>query len=941
VDRSEGVAAADRFAGPGLDGSLGLPPGSGLEASRAIACAPTLADAYKALLPALCSQLGCTVSRLWACDHSAGELVAVDLWAGGLDRLAAIQRWAAHVPSGDLPPVLFGERCPRGVGLAGHCWSAGSLLVVEVGGSEEVLRQPHSLCELGLRGALALPLEGREEVLAVITAFYEQPVIVDARQAELLTLLGRALGAVLEARRQGAGTLERLRRQAVVLGAARAVGAAEGYEETIRMLAASAVPGLADLCMIDLLEPDGSLRRVAAVHADPHKAELVAELRRRYPPDPGSEHPAGQVIATGRSSWSARMSTDLLTRSTRDARHLEIATALGMQSYLCVPLRAGEEVLGSITLVSAGSGRVFTRADLGMAEQLAAQVAGALARVRRQERRRRGDERARARARALRALAGELSAAGSLSEALEAVLRSRECSLGASASGLGVHEGGGRLLRVTFAGRVRPEIAGRYHLLELDAPVPIADSVAHGREVVIEDYARADKRYLAVSSDALPDVRASVIEPLRAQDGTVLGALGLIFDHPRSFDAAELAMARAVAATVATATARIDQSEREHEVATALQEQLLSLRGRGMAAALDAVYRPAATVPRIGGDWYTVGRCAGGRRMAVSVGDVVGHGLRAAATMSQLRSALEAAALADPSPEAVLALLDRYARTVPGAQFATVAYGVLDAEKHTFEYACAGHPHPLLVGSDGQVRWLGEGRRPALALDAAPGAVEPAGRVTVAPGSLLVLYTDGLVERHQLAMQDALDRLAAAAARCLLLPVGAACEELVQSVAPNGDYEDDIVVLAIRPVGSCASCHVDCLAAAPEEVAGVRRRLAGWLGKLGVSSALTERVIVAMGEAVNNAIEHGSELDSGRTVAIEAFVTPDGLSLTVSDTGRWDKDSHASRREQGRGRGLRVLDALCDQVEIIRRARGTRVTMSFHGRDLPLPTKSR
>lgn len=827
--------------------------------------------------------------------------------------------------------MLFGDRCPRGVGLAGHCWAAGAPLALEVGSSPEVLRQPDSLLKLNLRGALAIPLEGRDDVLAVISAFYERALVLEEADVRLLALLGSSLGAVLDARRDGAGTLEQLRRQVVVLGASQAVGAAEGYEETIRMLAASAVPGLADLCMIDLLEPDGSLRRVAAVHADPQKAELVAELRRRYPPDPSSEHPAGQVIATGRSVWSATMSADFLMRATRDARHLEIATALGVQSYLCVPLRDAEEVLGAITLISAGSGRVFTRADLGSAEQLATQVAGALGRARRQERRRRASARQRARARALSALAGELSAASSVREALEAVLSSRECSLGAKATALGVFEGSRRLLRVTFAGQVRADIAERYHLLELDAQIPIAEAVAGGREVVVDDYAHVDERYRPVAEDALPDVRASLIEPLRSHDGAVLGALGLIFDRPRGFDAAELQMARAVAATVATAIVRIDQSEREHEIATALQEQLLSLRGRGTAAALDAVYRPAATVPRIGGDWYTASRLPAGRRMAVSVGDVVGHGLRAAATMSQLRSALEAAALAAPAPEAVLELLDRYARTVGGAQFATVAYGVLDAQRATFRYACAGHPYPLLVEPDGGVRWLQDGRRPALALAAETGAAAPAGCVRLRPGSLLVLYSDGLIERHHLPAERSLAHLAAGAAACLQLPVGSVCERLIEHMEGAQPYEDDVVVMALRPVGSCASCHVDCVAAAPEEVAAARFRLGAWLDGLGVPPAVAERIGACLSEALNNAIEHGSERDPERSVAIEAFAQAGRLSLTVSDTGRWGRQPRGRNGERGheRGRGLKLIGALCDELHSFRRARGTRVTMSF------------
>ncbi|MHB8670285.1 MAG: SpoIIE family protein phosphatase [Acidimicrobiales bacterium] len=146
----------------------------------------------------------------------------------------------------------------------------------------------------------------------------------------------------------------------------------EGYERLARL----AVPFLADLCLIDVAEADG-IRRVAAAHADPARAELVRELS-RYEPDLAGEHPAARVIRTGRAERSPEMAADFLRTTTRGPDHLRIVRALGFTSYVCVPLAARRRTLGAFTLVSAGSGRRFGEADMAIAADLANRAALAL-----------------------------------------------------------------------------------------------------------------------------------------------------------------------------------------------------------------------------------------------------------------------------------------------------------------------------------------------------------------------------------------------------------------------------------------------------------------------------------------------------------------------------------------------------------------------------------
>src|SRR5579871_1102411 len=472
-------------------------------------------------------------------------------------------------------------------------------------------------------------------------------------------------------------------------------------------------------------------------------------------------------------------------------------------------------------------------------------------------------ERARAsgarRAYALAELGAALSAATTLDAVLDAVLASPLGSVHSTGVAIALTDSAAGLARVRYTGALPPELVDRYHVIALDAPIPIVDAITTGQRIVIEDIAGLDARYGTVVADARPLVRACVIEPLRGVDGSVTGAISFNWPEPRTFDETELATLRRTAELVASASERIRFAEREHRVATELQERLLDLDVRSLTAAVSAAYQPATETMRVGGDWYTATTLDGSGRLAVSVGDVVGNGLAAATVMSQLRSALGAAALTTPDPRAVIDLVERYAETVDGATCATVAYAVVDAQAGNLTYACAGHPYPLLVTADGDARFLRDGRRPPLgAGNPTGGGPAPNGKAAFPPGSLLVLYTDGLVERHDEVLDVGLDRLAVAARACACLPTGAACEELLRRLAPQGGYSDDVALVAVRPVGTTGTSHVDVRPADVAEAAGVRARLRAWLEGLGLERERVQDALVAVGEALNNAIEHGS-----------------------------------------------------------------------------------
>jgi anti-sigma regulatory factor (Ser/Thr protein kinase) len=278
-------------------------------------------------------------------------------------------------------------------------------------------------------------------------------------------------------------------------------------------------------------------------------------------------------------------------------------------------------------------------------------------------------------------------------------------------------------------------------------------------------------------------------------------------------------------------------------------------------------------------------------------------------------------------PDAVLDLLGRFATTVPGTSCTTIAYVVIDATTSQIAYACAGHPYPLVVESDGTAGFLRDGRRPPLRTASLEG-LGPEGHEVLPPGALIILYTDGLIERRGESLHDGLERLRAAAAERSRLPVGALCDELVAQLMPDGGYSDDVAIVALRLTESVPDTHVEVIRARASDLAGVRHRLRTWLERTG-HVAPTHDILGAVGEALNNAIEHGSELDPSRTVAIEAFRLDNCVSITVSDSGRWSKDSATSSREGERGRGLTLIHGLSTHARIVRTVSGTRVTMTF------------
>jgi PAS domain S-box-containing protein len=354
--------------------------------------------------------------------------------------------------------------------------------------------------------------------------------------------------------------------------------------------------------------------------------------------------------------------------------------------------------------------------------------------------------------------------------------------------------------------------------------------------------------------------------------------------------------------------------DQEREVALALQHAVLG-PGR-MPPGFAARYEPATPPLEIGGDWYDVAELPDGR-VGIIVGDCVGRGLPAASVMGQLRSACRALLLDSRGPGAALAALDRFAALIPDALATTVFCGVLDPATGTLTYASAGHPPGILVLPDGTIKLLDEGRSLALAL--AP--ERPRGEATaqVPEGALLLLYTDGLVERRRVDMDVTTARAAALLQAGQQAPVSDLADTVMAGLAPPGGFEDDVALLVYRRP---ATLEVN-FPADPDELAPVRRQLRGWLGQLSLDPLVTQDVLIAACEACANAIEHGYRGQRAGMVRLRAEASGPDLLLTVTDRGRW----RPPRQLRERGHGLKLIRATMREVNITSGDAGTTVRM--------------
>ena len=284
------------------------------------------------LLSTLGRRLDWDVTTLWALSSNQ-ELVCRHVWT----RTPFIA--PAFAAEKEVDPTSGSEGLPRWVVEHGEPIWVPDLMLDRRFMTDAMARD-------GLQSAYAFPIRYRGACVGVVKMLSREQRDRDGSVVELMDAVGGHLGELLHASAQAAERehlvdelLEARRRNEFLLLATQVLSEVVDYRDMVERLAQVSVPVMADLCLIDIVDEDGQMRRMAAWHADPSKRSLTEELRSRYAPDPSGTHPIMQVMRTGGSMWSSFMDDGFLRSTSRDDHHYAISKMLGFTSYMTVPLR--------------------------------------------------------------------------------------------------------------------------------------------------------------------------------------------------------------------------------------------------------------------------------------------------------------------------------------------------------------------------------------------------------------------------------------------------------------------------------------------------------------------------------------------------------------------------------------------------------------------------
>ena len=432
-------------------------------------------------------------------------------------------------------------------------------------------------------------------------------------------------------------------------------------------------------------------------------------------------------------------------------------------------------------------------------------------------------------------------------------------------------------------------------------------------------------------------IHSVMMVPLRAR-GVTLGLVHFLRHRtPDSFSGDDLLLAEDIVARAAVSVDNARRFTRERRTALALQRSLLPERLPELAA-MDIAYRylPTGAGADIGGDWFDVIPLSGAR-VALVVGDVVGHGIHASATMGRLRTAVRTLADVDLAPDELLTQLDdlvirldreegpevRGAEEASGQVGATCLYAVYDPVSRRCTMARAGHPPPALVTPDGGVRFVDLPAGPPLGLGGLP---FEAAEVQLEENSLLALYTDGLIEApgHDIEVGIALLR------KALSGPSAApeeTCERVLRTLLTGGPADDDVVLLLARTaVLDAGKVRTWQLPPDPAAVARARKMAGEQLAEWGLTEAefATELIV---SELVTNALRYG-----GAPIELR-LIRDSTLICEVSDGSSTAPHLRRARVFDEGGRGLLLVAQLAERWGSRQTATGKTIWA-----ELPLPT---
>ncbi|MFF3563478.1 SpoIIE family protein phosphatase [Streptomyces sp. NPDC002574] len=413
----------------------------------------------------------------------------------------------------------------------------------------------------------------------------------------------------------------------------------------------------------------------------------------------------------------------------------------------------------------------------------------------------------------------------------------------------------------------------------------------------------------AASGDTLelPTGRRAILAPLRGRR-RVIGATVLLRRPERAaFDPDDLLVAAQLATHTALGVDKAVLYDREASIADSLQREMLpDSLPEPTGVRLASRYLPAAESARVGGDWYDAIPLPGSR-VALVVGDVMGHSMTSAAIMGQLRTTVQTLAGLDLSPQEVLYHLDEQAQRLGQDRMATCIYAVYDPIAHRVTIANAGHPPPVLLHADGLAEVL---RVPPGAPIGVGGVPFEAVELPAPAGATLLLYTDGLVESRARDVWGGIEmlreRLHTASAVMCPPPLEPLCDEVLEIVGP-GDRDDDIALLAARFDGIAPRDVAYWFLEPRAQTAGRARRLVRQALSRWDLESLAEATELLVSEVVTNAVRYAE-----RPITLRLLRT-DVLRCEVGDDApTLPRMRHAQPQDEG-GRGLYLVNRMAQR----------------------------
>lgn len=577
--------------------------------------------------------------------------------------------------------------------------------------------------------------------------------------------------------------------------------ATRDYDALLALAATRAVPFLGEVCFVDLIEAGVLHRRSVRIDGD---AALQSAATRTAMLAPHGDPSLGIGRAI-RDAATVYVTGDALAQATRDDPDLAVLTGAGLAAAAFLPLLWSESPIGVLTLATTRLGG-FTHPERAVLEDYAQRVAVAIANARIIESERLARERAEAARRRL-TFQSRVSAlfAQSLEweNALAKLMKLVTTSICDSAAIFTV-ERAAQSIRFVAAAAHSAELGTKIAEYFVDFPPQRGDRVGAGQAVRTARSQFFSNAMFAPSADPSVTARqrelsalwapvSAIFVPLQAK-GAEVGVIMLVRDiSQKPFNNEDVAVAEDVARRTAIYMENARLYEREHGIAWALQQALLPAELPAVADVLFAVrYFAGAVGMDVGGDWYDIIDVSPDR-MVITIGDVVGRGVQAAAAMGQYRAILRAYTFERFGPAAALTRLNDLVHALRGEAFATCTIIVLDPKAHRMHYASAGHPPPMLRLPSGAVVAL-DGAS-SMPIGAWPGTKYIEKTLDMPIGATLVLYTDGLVETRHRSAADGVDVLRAALTGSppdieLML------DRVLRDVAP--DRSDDIAILAVE-----------------------------------------------------------------------------------------------------------------------------------------------